>query len=131
MMTALLRLGVPAPQRTSYLMTTYGRTSGLERTTPVNLIEADGERWLVSPYGDVGWVHNLRANGALRLRRGRAQESLVAEAVGPAEAGPILKRYVRQVRITAPFFDARRTDPVEDFVAEADRHPVFRLRSPA
>jgi hypothetical protein len=38
---------------------------------------------------------------------------------------------VRQVRITAPFFDARRTDPVEDFVAEADRHPVFRLRSPA
>jgi deazaflavin-dependent oxidoreductase (nitroreductase family) len=131
MMTALLRLGVPAPQRTSYLMTTYGRTSGLERTTPVNLIEADGERWLVSPYGDVGWVHNLRANPALRLRRGRAQESLVAEAVGPAEAGPILKRYVRQVRITAPFFDARRTDPVEDFVAEADRHPVFRLRSPA
>jgi deazaflavin-dependent oxidoreductase (nitroreductase family) len=131
MMTALLRLGVPAPQRTSYLMTTCGRTSGLERTTPVNLIEADGERWLVSPYGDVGWVHNLRANGALRLRRGRAQESLVAEAVGPAEAGPILKRYVRQVRITAPFFDARRTDPVEDFVAEADRHPVFRLRSPA
>jgi deazaflavin-dependent oxidoreductase (nitroreductase family) len=130
-MTALLRLGVPAPQRTSYLMTTYGRTSGLERTTPVNLVEADGERWLVSPYGDVGWVHNLRANGALRLRRGRAQESLVAESVGPAEAGPILKRYVRQVRITAPFFDARHTDPVETFVAEADRHPVFRLRSPA
>jgi deazaflavin-dependent oxidoreductase (nitroreductase family) len=130
-MTALLRVGVPAPQRTSYLMTTHGRTSGLERTTPVNLVDADGERWLVSPYGDVGWVHNLRANGALRLRRGRAQESLVAEAVGPEEAGPILKRYVRQVRITASFFDARRTDPVEDFVAEADRHPVFRLRSPA
>jgi deazaflavin-dependent oxidoreductase (nitroreductase family) len=131
MMTALLRLGVPAPQRTSYLMTTYGRTSGLERTTPINLIEADGERWLVSPYGGVGWVHNLRANRALRLRRGRAQELLVAETVGPEEAGPILKRYVRQVRITAPFFDARRTDPVEAFVAEADRHPVFRLRSPA
>jgi deazaflavin-dependent oxidoreductase (nitroreductase family) len=129
-MTALLRLGVPAPQRTSYLMTTYGRTSGLERTTPVNLVEADGERWLVSPYGNVGWVHNLRANGALRLRRGRAQEPLVAEAVGAEHAGPILKRYVRQVRITAPFFDARRTDPVEDFVAEANRHPVFRLRSP-
>jgi F420H(2)-dependent quinone reductase len=62
----------PAPQRTSYLMTTYGRSSGLERTTPVNLVEADGERWLISPYGDVGWVHNLRANGALLLRRGRA-----------------------------------------------------------
>jgi deazaflavin-dependent oxidoreductase (nitroreductase family) len=130
-MTALLRLGVPAPQRTSYLMTTHGRTSGLERTTPVNLVDADGARWLVSPYGDVGWVHNLRANGALQLHRGRGQESLVAEEVRPEEAGPILKRYVRQVRITAPFFDARRTDPVESFVAEAGRHPVFRLKSPA
>jgi deazaflavin-dependent oxidoreductase (nitroreductase family) len=131
MMTALLRVGVPAPQRTSYLMTTHGRNSGLERTTPVNLVEADGERWLVSPYGDVGWVRNLRANGALQLCRGRGRESLVAEEVGPDEAGPILKRYVRQVRITGPFFDARRTDPVEGFVAEAGRHPVFRLRSPA
>jgi deazaflavin-dependent oxidoreductase (nitroreductase family) len=129
--TTLLRLGVPAPQRTSYLMTTYGRTSDLERTTPVNLVDADGERWLVSPYGDVGWVHNLRANGALQLRRGRARESVVAEEVGAQEAGPILKRYVRQVRITAPFFDARHTDPVESFVGEADRHPVFRLKSPA
>jgi deazaflavin-dependent oxidoreductase (nitroreductase family) len=129
-MTALLRLGVPTPQKTSYLMTTHGRTSGLDRTTPVNLVEADGERWLVSPYGDVGWVHNLRANGALQLHRGRGQESLVAEEVRPEEAGPILKRYVRQVRITAPFFDARRTDPVESFVAEAGRHPVFRLKSP-
>jgi hypothetical protein len=55
----------------------------------------------------------------------------VADEVGPEEAGPILKRYVGQVRITAPFFDARRTAPVEEFVAEADRHPVFRLRSPA
>ncbi|MGH9013785.1 MAG: hypothetical protein ACRDZ1_07600 [Acidimicrobiia bacterium] len=42
-----------------------------------------------------------------------------------------MKRYVRQVRITAPFFDARRTDHVESFVAEADRHPVFRLIPPA
>jgi deazaflavin-dependent oxidoreductase (nitroreductase family) len=130
-MTALLRIGIPAPQRTSYLMTTHGRTSGLERTTPVNLVEADNERWLVSPYGDVGWVHNLRVNGALHLRRGRGRESLVAEEVGPEEAGPILKRYVGQVRITAPFFDARRTDPDESFVAEAGHHPVFRLKSHA
>jgi hypothetical protein len=55
----------------------------------------------------------------------------VAEEVGPEQAAPILRRYVRQVRITAPFFDARRTDPLESFVAEAGRHPVFRLRPPA
>jgi hypothetical protein len=50
-----------------------------------------------------------------------------AEEVRSTEAGPILKRYIRQVRITAPFFDAKRKDPDEAFVAEADRHPVFRL----
>jgi hypothetical protein len=54
----------------------------------------------------------------------------VAEEVGAQEARPILQRYVRRVR-TAPFFDARRTDPVESFVGGADRRPVFRLKSPA
>jgi deazaflavin-dependent oxidoreductase (nitroreductase family) len=127
-MSALLRVGVPAPQRSSYLMTTKGRKSGLDRTTPVNLVEDDGERWLVSPYGDVGWVHNLRANPELVLWRGRHRESVYAEEIGSTDAGPILKRYVRQVRITAPFFDAKRNDPEESFVAEADRHPVFRLQ---
>jgi hypothetical protein len=29
--------------------------------------------------------------------------------------------------VTAPFFDVTADDPVERFVAEADRHPVFRL----
>jgi deazaflavin-dependent oxidoreductase (nitroreductase family) len=127
-MSALLRVGVPAPQRSSYLMTTKGRKSGLDRTTPVNLVEDQGERWLVSPYGDVGWVHNLRANPELVLWRGRHREPMRAEEIGSTDAGPILKRYVRQVRITAPFFDVKRNDPDGAFVAEADRHPVFRLK---
>ena len=54
-------------------------------------------------------------------------DSVIAAELRAAEAGPILRRYVDQVRITAPFFDAKRNDPVEAFVAEADRHPVFRL----
>jgi hypothetical protein len=28
----------------------------------------------------------------------------------------------------APFFDVMRDSPLEAFAAEADRHPVFRLR---
>jgi hypothetical protein len=39
----------------------------------------------------------------------------------------VLKVYVRQVPVTAPYFDARRSDPVDAFVAGADRHPMFRL----
>ena len=129
-MSALLRLGVPAPQKTSYLLTTRGRRTGAERITPVNLVCLGGERFLVSPYGEVGWVHNLRADQALRLHRGRHSERLVADEVEAAPAGPVLRHYVKQVPITAPFFDAGRDAPVEDFVAEAPRHPVFRLAPP-
>jgi deazaflavin-dependent oxidoreductase (nitroreductase family) len=124
----LLKVGIAVPQRTSYLMTTRGRKTGIDRTAPVNLVERDGTRWLVSPYGDVGWVHNLRFDPHLRLRRGRRCEELAAEEVEPEQAGPVLQIYVRQVPITAPFFDARATDPVSAFIAEAHRHPVFRLR---
>jgi deazaflavin-dependent oxidoreductase (nitroreductase family) len=130
LMSAMLRVGIPAPQRTSYLMTTHGRRSGVARTVPVNLVVQDDRRWLVSPYGEVGWVHNLRANPRLTLRRGRHQEHLVAQEVGPEQAGPILKRYVTQVRITAPYFDAKRSAPDIVFISEANRHPVFELRSP-
>ena len=108
-------------------MTTTGRKSGRERTTPVNLVVGDGERWLVSPYGAVSWVHNVRANGRVVLRRGRHTEPLVAEELQAEQAGPVLQRYIRQVRVTAPYFDARRNDPVSTFIAEAHQHPVFRL----
>lgn len=127
----LLKLGVPAPGKTSYLMTTKGRRSGVDRTTPVSLVEAGGEQWLVSPYGNVSWVHNLRADPAVRLSRGKIHQTRQAEEVDAATAAPILRQYVDEVRVTAPFFDAKVGAPVEEFAAEAARHPVFRLTSPA
>jgi deazaflavin-dependent oxidoreductase (nitroreductase family) len=124
--STLLRLGIPVG-RSSYLMTTKGRKTGLDRTTPVILVEGGGERWLVSPYGSVPWVYNVRANPEVKLRRGRHVRSVVAAEVGAAEAAPILRCYVRRVRVTAPFFDAKRGDSDEAFATEAIRHPVFRL----
>ena len=123
--TALLRVGIGA--KSTYLLTTTGRKSGQKRTTPVILVESDADRWLVSPYGAVGWVHNVRAQPEVSLRRGRRTETLRAEEIGPEAAGPVLQRYVRNVRVTAPFFDAKGGDPTERFVEEAPSHPVFRL----
>ncbi len=108
-MRTLIRLGVGG--RTTYLLSPDGRAA-----TP-----------LVSPYGEVAWVHNIRAHPDVILQRGRNQLALRASEADAAEAGPVLQRYVRKVRITAPYFDARPSDPVESFVAEAARHPVFRL----
>lgn len=127
--TAMLRIGIGG--RSSYLLTTTGRKSSRRRTTPVTLVEAGEERWLVSPYGTVGWVHNVRAAPEVSLRRGRTTEKFYAEELDAETAGPVLQRYLQNVRVTAPFFDAKADDPVERFVQEAHRHPVFKLRGSA
>ncbi|HXP18568.1 MAG TPA: nitroreductase family deazaflavin-dependent oxidoreductase [Streptosporangiaceae bacterium] len=125
MVTAMVRLGIGG--KTVYLLTTTGRKSGQPRTTPVTLVVDGADRWLVSPYGLVGWVHNIRATPQVSLRRGSTSEVLDAVEVDAEAAGPVLQRYVRAVPITAPYFDAKASDPVQQFVAEASRHPVFRL----
>ena len=55
-------------------------------------------------------------------RRDYAVREVTAE-----EAGPVLKRYVAVATATRPYFAADKDAPVEAFVAEADRHPVFAL----
>ena len=125
LMASMLQVGIGP--KSSYLLTTMGRKTGQPRTTPVILVEAGGQRWLVSPYGQVGWVHNVREAPEVSLRRGRTTQVLYAREVGADMAGAVLKNYVRQVRVTAPFFDAKADDPTPRFIAEANRHPVFEL----
>jgi deazaflavin-dependent oxidoreductase (nitroreductase family) len=110
-----------------HLLTTRGRRSGLPRTTPVTLVEQDGQRWLVAPYGTVSWVLNARAAGRVTLRRGRETGDYTIREVSAAEAGPVLKRYLAIAGATRPYFLATKDSPVDAFIAEADRHPVFAL----
>ena len=124
-MAAMIRRGVGS--KSSYLLTTTGRTSRQQRTTPVIVLETGNDRWLVSPYGAVGWVYNVRATPQVSLRRGARTEVLHAVEVDAETAGPVLQRYLRGARVVAPFFDAKAADPVERFVQEAGRHPVFKL----
>jgi deazaflavin-dependent oxidoreductase (nitroreductase family) len=123
--TALLRAGIGP--RSTYLLTTTGRRTGQPRTTPVTLVQDGSGRWLVSPYGTVAWVWNVRAAPVVELRRGGRRERLQAEEAGPDAAGPVLRQYARSIPVTRPYFDARPQDPDTAFAAEAARHPVFRL----
>jgi len=93
------------------------------------VLESGGERFLTSPYGAVGWVHNVRAVNQVKLRRGRTVELATVEALGLDEAGPVLKTYVCSAPVTATCFDAKAADPVPRYAAEAHRRPVFRLRA--
>jgi deazaflavin-dependent oxidoreductase (nitroreductase family) len=57
-----------------------GRRSGRWHTTPVAVLEHDGERYLVSYRGASDWARNLEASHTGRLtQRGRVEEIEVAE----------------------------------------------------
>ena len=123
-MSALVGAGL-VPR--SYLLTTRGRTTSRPRTNPVVPVEHGGRRWLVAPYGPVSWVHNARAAGRVSLTRRRDTRDYATREASPEEAGPVLQRYIRIAPSTRPYFQASKDSPVEDFAAEADRHPVFEL----
>jgi deazaflavin-dependent oxidoreductase (nitroreductase family) len=122
----LLRVGVSG--RHTYLLGVRGRRSGRTYSTPIILIE-NGQRWLVAPYGEVSWVRNARAAGQVTLSRGRHREEIKISEVGARESAPVLREYLRRARAVRSVFDASPDSPLEAFVAEAGRHPVFRVES--
>ena len=122
----LARLGLTGPR--TYLLTVPGRRTGRLWSTPVTIVEHDGHRWLVAPYGERNWVRNARAAGWVNLRRGRRRERLAVEPADAAAAVPVLRRYYERGRLIRPFFDVTRASSDEEWAAEAPRHPVLRLR---
>jgi deazaflavin-dependent oxidoreductase (nitroreductase family) len=111
------------------LLTVIGRRSGLPRTTPVVPVRSDGEVWVVSPYGDVDWVRNVRAAGRLELGRGDDQISYTARELDARLAVPVLRAYLSMPseRFVRGRFDVTADSSDEAIAAEAPRHPVFAL----
>jgi deazaflavin-dependent oxidoreductase (nitroreductase family) len=112
--------------RHTYILTVHGRKSGRAYSIPVILIQ-DTERWLVSPYGQVGWVRNARAAGEVQISRAGRTERLRIDEATPKQSAPVLRQYLKRVPVVRPFFDVRPDSPLADFAAQAPRHPVFRL----
>ena len=125
----IARLGLTGPR--THLLTVRGRKTGKPWSTPVSIVAERGERWLVAPYGDRNWVLNARTAGWVELRRGRRCERLAVVELSPEDAVPVLRRYYELGRFTRPFFDVSLESPDADWLAEAPRHPVFRLRRDA
>jgi deazaflavin-dependent oxidoreductase (nitroreductase family) len=109
------------------LLTTRDRRTNEPRTAPVVPIDQGGRRWLVAPYGTVGWVRNAREQGRVRLRYGRTTRDYAIREVRGDEAAPVLKRYVAVATKTRSQFRATKDSPAAEFALEADRHPVFEL----
>jgi deazaflavin-dependent oxidoreductase (nitroreductase family) len=111
------------------LLTVTGRTSGLPRTTPVVPVRRDGNVWVVSPFGDVDWVRNLRGAGRLDLHRGDERTTYTARELEPPEATHVLRDYLSMPseRFVRRDFEVTKSSSDEAIAAEAHRHPVFAL----
>jgi deazaflavin-dependent oxidoreductase (nitroreductase family) len=124
----LLRCGLPMGP--VYLLETRGRRTGAVRVVPVVVLRYHGNRWLVSPFGEVGWVHNIRATATARLRRGRRREAIRVVEVDD-ERRPLVAMHMRRISRLVPFvraaYHATPGDGVAAFEAEAHRHPVFLI----
>ncbi|MDX8035612.1 nitroreductase/quinone reductase family protein [Lentzea sp. BCCO 10_0856] len=124
---SLVKLGTgPRSMRS---LSVRGRSSGKWYSTPVNVLDLDGTRYLLAPRGTTQWVRNLRAAGSGELRRGRFVETFKAVEL-PDEVKPViiqayLKRWHGQVKKFFPGMDA--STPLDKLLARAGDYPVFEL----
>jgi len=123
--SVLVRFGLGKDYR--YILTAPGRTTGLPRSCPVDVMDDGQQRWLVAPYGVTNWVRNARAAGQVTLRRAGRRETLRATEVPAADRVPVLRQYWREVPVTRKFFGTTPASSDELWATEAQRHPVFRL----
>ena len=112
-----------------WLLTVRGRVTGESRSTPVVPVRRDGAVWVVSPYGEVAWVRNVRRETRLELRRGEERTSYEARELDAAEATPVLRAYLTMPThwVVRRHFDVTKKSSDDAIAAEAKQHPVFAL----
>jgi deazaflavin-dependent oxidoreductase (nitroreductase family) len=115
----------------SRVLAVKGRTSGVWRTTPVNLLDHAGHRYLVSPRGEGQWVRNLRAAGTGELRVGRRVEGFRGRELTDEEKLPVLRAYLKRWKFeVGMFFDGVGPDSSDaEVLAIAGKHPAFEVLS--
>jgi deazaflavin-dependent oxidoreductase (nitroreductase family) len=126
MMGQALRFGfAPGYMR---LLEVRGRKSGKLFTTPVNVLDFQGKRWLVAARGETAWARNARAAGRVVLRRGSSTESFTVRELADADKPEVIKAFLDRFKSQVQrFFDVPAGSPADAFRATASRTPVFEL----
>ena len=123
----LLALGISFNGST--LITVPGRKSGLPRSTPITMIEFNGQRYVQSPFGNVDWVRNLRAAGKATLSWGRRHETVDRHRAQPRSRRPRSSSRCSAARrkMIRDYFDVTAESSLEDIVRDAPNHAVFAV----
>lgn len=122
----LVKLGLGL--RHNYLVQVPGRKTGRVYSTPVDLLEFEGRRFLVAPRGRTQWVRNAEAAGELVLKRGTERQTFRIRIVPDEKKPEILKAYLDRFKFTVQrYFPVRAGSEPRDFANMAERYPVFEL----
>jgi deazaflavin-dependent oxidoreductase (nitroreductase family) len=127
LVSGLTRMGISLLG--SRILYVRGRKTGEWRTTPVNLLVHEGERYLVAPRGHTQWVRNMRVAGGGELHIGRRVEVFTATELADEDKPEILRAYLKRWKFeVGMFFDGVGPDASDEKLLEiAPGYPVFRL----
>jgi deazaflavin-dependent oxidoreductase (nitroreductase family) len=113
-----------------FLLQVRGRKSGTLYSTPIDLLEMNGKRYLVAPRGRTQWVRNAEAAGEVMLKRGSFQQSFRVVPVVDGDKPELLKAYLEKFKAEVQrYFPIAAGSDVEAFAGIAADYPVFELAS--
>jgi deazaflavin-dependent oxidoreductase (nitroreductase family) len=112
----------------NHLLQVRGRKSGKVYSTPIDLLEIGGKRFLVAPRGRTQWVRNAEAAGEIALKRGSQRQKFRLRSLSDQEKPEILKAYLdRFKREVQAYFPVPAGSPVEMFQKLVQNYPAFEL----
>ena len=127
-----LIVGLGLGRRHNYLVQVRGRKSGRTYSTPVDVLDRNGKRYLVAPRGYTQWVRNATASGTVSLKRGRQSEKFALRLLPDDEKPEILKSYLDRYKLTVQrYFPVSSGSPTDAFLPFTGDYPVFELISRA
>ena len=123
---SLLALGIRF--NGSVLITVAGRKTGRPHSTPISMVEFEGQRYVQSPFGNVDWVRNLRAAGKATLSWGRRHETVTVTELSPEQAAPVIKSILAGApKMIRDYFDVTPESSLEEFIRDARKRAVFAV----
>jgi deazaflavin-dependent oxidoreductase (nitroreductase family) len=112
----------------NYLLEVRGRKTGKIYSTPIDLLEMNGKKYLVAPRGRTQWVRNAEAAGEVTLKKGGKRQKFRLRPIPDADKSPILKAYLDTFkREVQRYFPIPAGSTPESFAAVARSYPVFEL----
>jgi deazaflavin-dependent oxidoreductase (nitroreductase family) len=121
-------VGLGLGLRHNYLLQVRGRKSGRIYSTPVDVLDRDGKRYLVAPRGYTQWVRNAIASGTVALKKGRRVEECGIRLLLDDEKPEILKSYLDRYKVIVQrYFPVAAGSPTEALRPLAGNYPVLEL----